>query len=47
MLANTRLHPKPSTPIEAIRETTFLVALVSYMAVVIIALAVVANHLGS
>ena len=44
MYANTRLHTKLSTPIQAMRETTFLVALVSYMAVVIVALAMMANH---
>ena len=44
MYANTRLHTKPSTTIQAMRETTFLVALVSYMAVVIVALAMMANH---
>jgi hypothetical protein len=47
MLADTRLHKQSSNAIEAMRETSFLVALVSYMAVVIIALALMANHLGA
>ena len=47
MLADTRLHTRRSTTVQAMRETTFLVALVSYMAVVIIALALMVNHLGA
>ena len=47
MLADTRIHTQRSTTIQAIRETTFLVALVSYMAVVIITLALAVNHLGA
>jgi hypothetical protein len=47
MLADTRLHTPRSTMAQAMRETTFLVALVSYMAVVIIALALMVNHLGA
>jgi hypothetical protein len=47
MLADTRLHTQRSTTVQAMRETTFLVALVSYMAAVIIGLALMANHLGA
>jgi hypothetical protein len=47
MLADTRLHTQHSTTVQAMREATFLVALVSYMAVVIIALALMVNHLAA
>ena len=47
MLADTRVHSQRATTVQALRETTFLVAFVSYMAVVIIALAIMVNHLGA
>ena len=47
MVAHTSAYMPRSTPIRTMRDTTFLLALVSYMAVVVIALALMANHLGA
>jgi hypothetical protein len=45
MVANALVY-RHFTPIRTMREATFLVGLVSYMAVVIIALAPMVNHWG-
>jgi hypothetical protein len=47
MLNHTAHDMQRSTTIQAMREITFLVALASYMAVVIIALVLMATHLGA
>ena len=40
-------HTSATTAIRTIRDTTFLLALVSYMAVVVVVLALMAIHLGA
>jgi hypothetical protein len=47
MVAHTSAYMPRSTPIGTMRDTAFLLALVSYMAVVVIALALMVNHLGA
>lgn len=43
----TRLSTQQSPTVQTMRETTFLVALVSYMAVVVVALVMMVNQLGA
>ena len=46
MVAHTLAY-RHFTPIRTMSEATLLLALVSYMAVVVIALALMASHLGA